>query len=239
MLSFQRYEIFINFFINFIYFINKFISLSVLFAAQRTCIQLQPNEENEEQFEEESNDTNLFIVKTPLYDPGTPVFHSLQLQSSATCKWHHPYGTEPQLEASNRCHVSNAEASNEPSPDSQSSYEEHNSTGPESQLEVSDQLRLQTEVTDLQHVLNANTSHVSSPISQCSPVSEEYQESGPGSQLGKSDLLPNYLRHVLNKRRRQPPKDFVRLLVQNQPNRNIRITIGNLDGYLSSFSKSI
>lgn len=53
-----------------------------------------------------------------------------------------------------------------------------------------------------------------------------------------SALAANDLRNVLNRRRNQQPRtsqNFVRLSVQNRPDRNIRIVVGNVDEYISSF----
>lgn len=97
-----------------------------------------------------------------------------------------------------------------------SSFEWHHPTGAEPQLD---------EIVTLQQ-MEANENE--ELIGELNSMQTDSRIERPNT------LASDDLRSVLNDRRAQSSENFVRLSVRNH-HRNIRITVGNLDRYLSSF----
>lgn len=199
---------------------------------------------------------NLYIIESPLYYPDTsPMLSPVTQPSMLSFDWHYPNDPMqpettdllPQQSRENDEATENDEPNeneketidlslqqsresdettenDEPNENEQQNQnEEYDNNASNENLELNQNEELNNELDAMQ---NASVNWENTDA-------EESRITRPMIALAANDL-----RNVLNRRRNQQPRssqNFVRLSVQNRPDRNIRIVIGYVDEYISSF----
>lgn len=174
--------------------------------------------------------------ESPLYDPGDVYFPSSDCETNVTNNWHYPE-LEVELEMLPEESITNSELRASPLAGTMS---DEAITASEFQATSFPETHSEESVTTSElpasplAITMSNESIAASEFQATSHPETHSEESITTNQLQTTPLAENDLRIVLNQRR----SGMVRLAVQkNLDDNNIRITIGNVSRYLTTFGR--